>query len=361
MADLLETWGGTRPTGIGTPPASGGACQGGMAHNSLCIGWNARSGVGNNDTDRAWTWDGHINGRAPVGVCGHGASGGWLMMIAHRVDENCATFYPTMMMGGWANEHTRTSTHLTGRMAANASDYSVRLCREGRGATTRCDPQRLGHERYAHLRNNNPALTEAAPFFTFNTSNEPCGAFYTVHGGNDWGRADATVANLSGNINWRRANILVISDWLPSGNGAWVRVANVQSHASAVALQDHGTRELGELRAHDTEVRASGATFTGRSTGRAGETLVCKDGFRPEDDDCVQVASAELCRRGCPIVNGNQQVLNSAGSCVPSRQISREQMYFGTGGVDAPIDNQCWQKMTPDEFKRCVMPPTSGT
>jgi|GEM_PF-4811964 len=436
MADLVTAWGGTRTirnpppqspeTVDGVPDVSlvaGADCFGGMAHEQLCVGHDARAG-------RDWEHAGNVGGRTGAGVCGHSVAvggehrvsgvnrdgrvvvpgnsgdrgiGGWLVMAARSVDENCATFAPTVFFADWANPSDDNNSNVDIRTVHNPDmdrRFSVRLCQGDGSNTTICDPQRLSHGRYdtgeRGLSTSSMNVTSGSHLVArLDSRYVTCGAHWRNTSTQVWNRNNAPFANRHTML------ILKIQEFTPSGNGAFVRVVSVQAATSIVGAcrgetqgipinsldhflrcmrvsnTVHGTGERGAFTTDEvstinaaiptssritTNIDTTSSTVRGKRNVAVGSVyinnsptservLACKDGFRPNatGTDCNQVASADVCRRAI------------CGPHAECEVISREQMYFGTGGVNAPIDNQCWQKMTPDEFKRCVMPPTSGT
>ena len=172
------------------------------------------------------------------------------MMLAMQINENGAYFCPIQINGRNENKEASWTTY----QKMNKKSFGcVWLCKPGYGgrgcqnqAGTSCDPTPLLRDNYKDLKNINNRnvanVEENIPMFWWNRVPDK--------------RQESDV-------------VLAITTWLPSGHGAWVRPIGVR------AVRDGWKHMVSWIEIYNTN--------------GSEEILVCKDGYKAMNNDCVEV------------------------------------------------------------------------
>ncbi len=307
-----------------------------------------------------------------------------LMLVARDVNENGARFCVTQLQGANKNKGKAWTVYYN---PAGGNTYCTWLCKEGHsgegcaaGVATTCDATTISKSDFKNYK----IATTSVPSVE--------GEIYMFH----WGEYKKCGVHKG----QEHDMILAVSNWTPTGHGAFVRPMVFRAERS-------GWKDM-----------VSTATLWGVGS----ETLLCKDGYRPNGDktDCVAINATEcaksaLCsgwdvnafsesthsmvarlgggcyeyrcatpgmgfvsasERVCQECSGDRRVgvssetgacvrcplgrifddnANSSGNCVEAKQYSMTDLSYGPGkGMNAELTSQCWINVDSGTYSECV-------
>lgn len=318
-------------------------------------------------------------------ACVLGDDMGILVMVAREVNENGARFCPTTI---YAEKKKRGNAWTLYSEPAQGVQPCYWLCKAGYGGEgcqstdiSGCDSVPLRRDDFNSLTMaRDPQFEDSIPMFHWNQY-KGCGV----------------------NKGQEHDMILMISDWLPSGHGAYAAPFVIRARregykskrggidawpagestllckngytvnaagndcepvdANTCALTNicdgwssSAFDETTMLMEYDDSVGRSCYTYRCREAGYAfpsiGDktcqpcTTSLRGGVSPADGTCV----------ACELGQIFDETASASGYCVPADAYTRTDMQYGVNQTkdSAPLDDQCWMMFEPDEYSACV-------
>ena len=252
---------------------------------------------------------------------------GIMLMVARETSEGGARFCPMAINAENRNKGKKTWTYYHG-----LSGNCVWLCHEGFTGeqcnlrtenVKNCDSTMLKRSDYDNLtlpsRKDVPNIEDFVPNFLAN-HHENCKA------------QDGQGFKTDTETDW----ILIISDWLNSGHGAYVQVHEIRARwKNGDVTQVEATHSVGSK-----------------------PVLGCKNGYKPNSagTDCVPIKD-DLCGISSPSTSQNTSTSETGteSSATKYYRLSKDRLLYGAGSSETEINQQCWIKDDQADYKRCVL------